>query len=161
MCALTWAHHGNYYKFVTPQLTIMQLQFRPGAALGTHQHQFCSKFGFCLQIRSISQHILNCLNLVIGDKLRTRYISVLSLRTIFYPQNYNYASSNSVGTWTLDRGDTFLLSSHKPDTDYGDWIRERGPACSTLNNGKEVPRWGVVEIQKMSPSTTGRCYCCH
>ena len=28
------------------------------------------------------------------------------------------------------------------------------------NNGKEVPRWGVAEIQKMSPSTTGRCYCC-
>ena len=26
-------------------------------------------------------------------------------------------------------------------------------------NGKEVPRWGVAEIQKMSPSTTGRCYC--
>ena len=29
------------------------------------------------------------------------------------------------------------------------------------NNGKEVPRWGVAEIQKMSPSTNGRCYCCH
>ena len=29
------------------------------------------------------------------------------------------------------------------------------------NNGKEVPRWGVAEIQKMSPPTTGRCYCCH
>ena len=27
----------------------------------------------------------------------------------------------------------------------------------TPNNGKEVPRWGVAEIQKMSPSTTGRC----
>ena len=25
------------------------------------------------------------------------------------------------------------------------------------NNGKEVPRWGVAEIQKMSPSTSGRC----
>ena len=25
------------------------------------------------------------------------------------------------------------------------------------NNGKEVPIWGVAEIQKMSPSTTGRC----
>ena len=25
------------------------------------------------------------------------------------------------------------------------------------NNGKEVPRWGIAEIQKMSPSTTGRC----
>ena len=25
------------------------------------------------------------------------------------------------------------------------------------NNGKEVPRWGVAEIQKMSPSTIGRC----
>ena len=39
-----------------------------------------------------------------------------------------------MGTWTLDRGDTFLLSSHKPDTDYGDWIRERGEhaACSTV-----------------------------
>ena len=23
----------------------------------------------------------------------------------------------------------------------------------TWNNGKEVPRWGVAEIQKMSPST--------
>ena len=30
---------------------------------------------------------------------------------------------------------------------------------SAWNNGKEVPRWGVAEIQKMSPSTTGRCYC--
>ena len=27
----------------------------------------------------------------------------------------------------------------------------------TWKNGKEVPRWGVAEIQKMSPSTTGRC----
>ena len=26
----------------------------------------------------------------------------------------------------------------------------------TWNNGKEVPRWGVAEIQKMIPSTTGR-----
>ena len=25
------------------------------------------------------------------------------------------------------------------------------------NNGMEVPRWGVAEIQKISPSTTGRC----
>ena len=25
------------------------------------------------------------------------------------------------------------------------------------NNGKEVPRWGVAEIHKMSPSTTRRC----
>ena len=25
------------------------------------------------------------------------------------------------------------------------------------NNGKEARRWGVAEIQKMSPSTTGRC----
>ena len=25
------------------------------------------------------------------------------------------------------------------------------------NNGKEVPRWGVAETQKMSPSTTGIC----
>ena len=29
------------------------------------------------------------------------------------------------------------------------------------NNGKEVRIWGVAEIQKMSPSSTGRCYCCH
>ena len=34
-------------------------------------------------------------------------------------------------------------------------------ASSPWNNGKEVPRLGVAEIQKMSPSTTGRCYCCH
>ena len=27
----------------------------------------------------------------------------------------------------------------------------------TWNDGKEVPRWGVAEIQKMRPSTTGRC----
>ena len=25
------------------------------------------------------------------------------------------------------------------------------------NNGKEVPRWGVADIQKMNLSTTGRC----
>ena len=31
------------------------------------------------------------------------------------------------------------------------------PASRSWNNGKEVPRWGVAEIQKMSPSTTGRC----
>ena len=30
-------------------------------------------------------------------------------------------------------------------------------ATDAWNNGKEVPRWGVAEIQKMSPSTTGRC----
>ena len=29
--------------------------------------------------------------------------------------------------------------------------------CWPWNNGKEVPRWGVAEIQKMSPSTTGIC----
>ena len=29
------------------------------------------------------------------------------------------------------------------------------------NNGNRDPSWGVAEIQKMSPSTTGRCYCCH
>ena len=36
----------------------------------------------------------------------------------------------------------------------------RSAACvdnRPWNNGKEVPRWGVAEIQKMSPSTTGRC----
>ena len=27
----------------------------------------------------------------------------------------------------------------------------------TWNNGKETHRWGVAEIQKMSPPTTGRC----
>ena len=31
------------------------------------------------------------------------------------------------------------------------------PAVS-WNNGKEVPRWGVAEIQKMSPSTTNRLF---
>ena len=31
-------------------------------------------------------------------------------------------------------------------------------ALGPWNNGKEVPRWGVAEIKKMSPSTTGRCY---
>ena len=40
--------------------------------------------------------------------------------------------------------------------------RQRGEAVlEAWNNGKEVPRWGVAEIQKMSPSTTERCYCCH
>ena len=29
------------------------------------------------------------------------------------------------------------------------------------NNGNRDPSWGVAEIQKMSPPTTGRCYCCH
>ena len=32
-----------------------------------------------------------------------------------------------------------------------------GTEHDAWNNGKEVPRWGVAEIQKMSPSTTGRC----
>ena len=32
-----------------------------------------------------------------------------------------------------------------------------GTVIHAWNNGKEVPRWGVAEIQKMSPSTTGRC----
>ena len=31
------------------------------------------------------------------------------------------------------------------------------PVWVPWNNGKEVPRWGVAEIQKMSPPTTGRC----
>ena len=30
-------------------------------------------------------------------------------------------------------------------------------ASTPWNNEKEVPRWGVAEIQKMSTSTTGRC----
>ena len=29
------------------------------------------------------------------------------------------------------------------------------PHLDAWNNGKEVPRWGVAEIQKMSPSTMG------
>ena len=30
------------------------------------------------------------------------------------------------------------------------------------NNGNRMnPSWGVAEIQKMSPPTTGSCYCCH
>ena len=29
--------------------------------------------------------------------------------------------------------------------------------ASSWNNGKEVPRWEVAKIQKMSPTTTGRC----
>ena len=28
-------------------------------------------------------------------------------------------------------------------------------AFLSWNNGKEVPRWGFAEIQKMRPSTTG------
>ena len=32
-----------------------------------------------------------------------------------------------------------------------------GLLLTTWNNGKEVPRWGVAEIQKMSTPTTGRC----
>ena len=32
-----------------------------------------------------------------------------------------------------------------------------GRLLESWNNGKEVPSWGVAEIQKMSPSTTGRC----
>ena len=32
-----------------------------------------------------------------------------------------------------------------------------GAVFTPWNNGKEVPRWGVAEIHKMSPSTTGRC----
>ena len=31
------------------------------------------------------------------------------------------------------------------------------PLQKAWNNGKEVPRWGIAEIQKMSLSTTGRC----
>ena len=27
--------------------------------------------------------------------------------------------------------------------------------------GRRFPDGGLLEIQKMSPSTTGRCYCCH
>ena len=34
--------------------------------------------------------------------------------------------------------------------------RGRKSVCVAWNNGKEVPRWWVAEIQKMSPSTTGR-----
>ena len=34
---------------------------------------------------------------------------------------------------------------------------ERSAVGRAWNNGKEVPRWGVAEIQKMSSSTTGRC----
>ena len=37
----------------------------------------------------------------------------------------------------------------------------RSTVAVAWNNGKEVPRWGVADKQKMSPSTTARCYCCH
>ena len=43
----------------------------------------------------------------------------------------------------LTAGSQVIMSSHEQHIPW--------------NNGKEVPRWGVVEIQKMSPSTTGRC----
>ena len=36
-----------------------------------------------------------------------------------------------------------------------------GSVFLSWNDGKEVPRWGVADIQKMTPSTTARCYCCH
>ena len=38
-----------------------------------------------------------------------------------------------------------------------DEVRQQRTLHDTWKNGKEVPRWGVAEIQKMSPSTTGRC----
>ena len=40
-------------------------------------------------------------------------------------------------------------------TDHLQGVIIRG--SGSWNNGKEVPRWGVAEIQKMSPSTIGRC----
>ena len=57
-------------------------------------------------------------------------------------------------------------SAPSPDTDDDDTEDESEDedqqseaVCAVWrawNNGKEVPRWGVAEIQKMSPSTTGR-----
>ena len=43
--------------------------------------------------------------------------------------------------------------------DSGQWlvVTSGGGRGNPWNNGKEVPRWGVAEIQKMSPSPTWRC----
>ena len=38
-----------------------------------------------------------------------------------------------------------------------EYVKINNGILDPWNNGKEVPRWGVAEIQKMSPSTTGRC----
>ena len=47
----------------------------------------------------------------------------------------------------------FLIS----DLFAGYWVHGNHNAMDPWNNGNEVHGWGVAEIQKMSPSTTGRC----
>ena len=43
---------------------------------------------------------------------------------------------------------------NNPVTSLTNKATKVGSRAFTWNNGKEVPRWGVAEIQKMSPSTT-------
>ena len=64
----------------------------------------------------------------------------------------------------MERAAHTLEVEDAEDFGVGEWrqsscIEGRDDTIS-WNNGKEVPRWGVAEIQKMNPSTTGRCYCC-
>ena len=65
-------------------------------------------------------------------------------------ENLNYLLSKVFDGWRMATNKV-LITEPSPS-----------PAVSPAwNNGEEVPRWGVAEIQKISPSTTGRCYCCH
>ena len=50
-----------------------------------------------------------------------------------------------------------IVSDCYTDTDHCGHHLAPVKGGESWNNGKEVPRWGVAEIQKMSPSTTGRC----
>ena len=57
----------------------------------------------------------------------------------------------------LDDGVTFSPGDNVIHLDFSKIYAKARAEERPWNNGKEVPRWGVAEIQKMSPSTTGRC----
>ena len=48
--------------------------------------------------------------------------------------------------------------THRGAAAVSHWDTDTLLVFRPLNNGKEVPRWGVAEIKKMSLPTTGRCY---
>ena len=58
--------------------------------------------------------------------------------------------------WQLALDTYFWLENGLGGSLLHRWEEQPGYQRS-WNNGKEVPKWGVAEIQKMSPSTTGRC----
>ena len=101
----------------------------------------------------------NCI-LTVGERLGGfKYVTVIIVNTYCYYCHCLEATIASSREFLLLLLLTGPFRKHHLHTDiYWPHRLAEHEAICPWKNGKEVPRWGVAEIQKMSPSTTGRCY---